>query len=95
MKNNTKTIKDIREELAIRLGVSKKQAKEIENTFRAIIKDYLMDEYNVIFYGVCKLELINLPERQRKNPKTGIFFTAPPRRTVKAKASDTLKELVK
>lgn len=85
---------DLAEHLHDRLGLSKKEARELVEAGLEEITDTLADGEEVKLSGFGKFELRDKPPRPGRNPKTGEEVTISERRVVNFRPSQVLKERV-
>jgi integration host factor subunit alpha len=85
---------DLAEHLHDRLGLSKKEARELVESGLEEIADTLASGEEVKLSGFGKFELRDKPPRPGRNPKTGEEVTISERRVVNFRPSQVLKERV-
>lgn len=79
--------------IAEHYGKTKKDATEIIDTFVDAYTTATYSEGGVNLTGFAKSEVVDVPEKECRNPKTGETFTAPAHKTVKVKISKKFKNL--
>ena len=77
-----------------RVGLAKRESKELVDAFFAEIEDALERGETVKLSGFGNFELRDKPQRPGRNPKTGEEVPIPPRRVVTFHASQKLKHAV-
>ena len=85
---------DLAEHLHDRLGLSKKEARELVEAGLEEIAATLAGGEEVKLSGFGKFELRDKPPRPGRNPKTGEEVTISERRVVNFRPSQVLKEQV-
>ncbi|AVL70791.1 MULTISPECIES: integration host factor subunit alpha [Oligella] len=85
---------DLTELLYDRVGVNKREAKDIVDGFFAQISDVLIEGKAVRISGFGNFQLRDKAARPGRNPKTGDLIPISARRVVTFHASQKLKELV-
>ncbi len=85
---------DLVEMLHDRIGLSKKEARELVETSLDEIRTTLAHGEEVKLSGFGKFELRNKPPRPGRNPKTGEEVTISARRVVNFRPSQVLKSRV-
>ena len=85
---------DLTELLYDRVGVNKREAKDIVDGFFAQISDVLIEGKAVRIPGFGNFQLRDKAARPGRNPKTGDLIPISARRVVTFHASQKLKELV-
>ena len=85
---------DLVEMLHDRVGLSKKEARELVETSLDEIRSTLAGGEEVKLSGFGKFELRNKPPRPGRNPKTGDEVTISARRVVNFRPSQVLKSRV-
>ena len=85
---------DIAEHLFTQLGMSKREAKDIVDTFFEAIRDALARGEPVKLSGFGNFQVRNKPPRPGRNPKTGETIPIAARRVVTFHASQKLKGAV-
>lgn len=88
---DTLTKKDIIEDLIMNLGLSRKEASDIIETFLEIIKENLEKGEEVSLSGFGKWSVRNKRERKGRNPKTGEKIAITERRVVTFSLSNVLR----
>lgn len=72
---------------------TKKNAGEIIDTFVSAFMSATKDCGGVNLVGFAKSEVVDVPEKERRNPATGKTFTAPAHKVVKVKISKAFKNM--
>lgn len=72
--------------------ISKKQSKEEIERFISVFKE-LTFEGGVDIRGFIKSEVVNVPAKKGRNPKTGETIDIAPKKVVKIKVSSKFKNL--
>jgi integration host factor subunit alpha len=90
----TITKAEIAETLYERVGLNKREAKEIVNSFFGHIVKSLERGEEVRLSGFGNFTLRTKPERPGRNPRTGVEIPITARRVVSFHASQKLKEVV-
>ncbi|MCX5592466.1 integration host factor subunit alpha [Alcaligenes endophyticus] len=90
----TLTKADLAELLFERVGLNKREAKDIVDTFFAEIRDSLSQGEEVKLSGFGNFQVRDKPPRPGRNPKTGEVIPISARRVVTFHASQKLKSLV-
>lgn len=85
---------DLAEHLHDRLGLSKKEARDLVEAGLEEVLDTLASGEEVKLSGFGKFELRDKPARPGRNPKTGEEVTISERRVVNFRPSQVLKERV-
>ena len=85
---------DLTELLYDRVGVNKREAKDIVDAFFAQISDVLIEGEPVRVSGFGNFQLRDKAARPGRNPKTGDLIPISARRVVTFHASQKLKEAV-
>lgn len=85
---------DLTELLYDRVGVNKREAKDIVDAFFAQISDVLIEGEPVRISGFGNFQLRDKAARPGRNPKTGDLIPISARRVVTFHASQKLKEAV-
>lgn len=86
--------KEIVDTLAGKLGVNKKDAEVILSAFTETMKEALAAGNEVFLKGFGKFMVKERNEREGRNPRTGEALTIPASKSIRFKASETLKETV-
>jgi integration host factor subunit alpha len=90
----TLTKAEIAETLYERVGLNKREAKEMVNSFFGEIINSLARGEEVKLSGFGNFTLRTKPERPGRNPRTGVEIPITARRVVSFHASQKLKEVV-
>lgn len=90
----TITKAEIAESLYERVGLNKREAKEMVNSFFGQIIESLERGEEVKLSGFGNFTLRTKPERPGRNPRTGVEIPITARRVVSFHASQKLKEIV-
>lgn len=85
---------DIAEQLYEKVGMSKKDAKELVDSFYDEIRQALESGEQVKISGFGNFDLRDKPERPGRNPKTGEDIPISARRVVTFRAGQKLKNRV-
>ena len=85
---------EIAADLSVKIGLSKREAKEFVESFFEEIKETLENGDTVKISGFGGFELKDKSERPGRNPKTGEDIPIAARRVVTFRAGQKLKELV-
>ncbi|MDB2550723.1 HU family DNA-binding protein [Rickettsiales bacterium] len=88
------TKKDIIEQLAIKLEISKAEANKNINILLDLISETLKTNDKVQFTGFGSFIAQDKPATKGRNPKTGLEITIPARRVVRFKVGDLLKKKI-
>ena len=87
--------KELVNELATRLEMTKVDAENMLDEFCAVIADLVAEGNDVTLPGVGKIEIRERGERNGMNPKTGEKILIPAKKAVGFKPCKTLKDAVK
>ncbi len=90
----TLTKAELAEMLFERVGLNKREAKDMVETFFDEIRDALVRGDEVKLSGFGNFQLRNKPQRPGRNPKTGEEIPITARRVVTFHASQKLKSMV-
>lgn len=90
----TLTKADLAELLFERVGLNKREAKDIVDTFFSEIRDSLANGEEVKLSGFGNFQVRDKPPRPGRNPKTGEIIPISARRVVTFHASQKLKGVV-
>ncbi len=90
----TLTKADLAELLFERVGLNKREAKDIVDTFFSEIRDSLAEGEEVKLSGFGNFQVRDKPPRPGRNPKTGEVIPISARRVVTFHASQKLKSVV-
>ncbi|KOR33131.1 integration host factor subunit alpha [Achromatium sp. WMS3] len=90
----TLTKADIAEHLFHELGLNKREAKDVVDSFFERIRDALENEQQVKLSGFGNFDLRNKKERPGRNPKTGEEIPISARRVVTFRPGQKLKSRV-
>ena len=90
----TMTKAEIAETLYEQVGLNKREAKEMVNSFFVHIIESLERGEEVKLSGFGNFTLRTKPERPGRNPRTGVEIPITARRVVSFHASQKLKEIV-
>tara|TARA_B100001964_G_scaffold161022_1_gene176774 strand:+ start:394 stop:693 length:300 start_codon:yes stop_codon:yes gene_type:complete len=91
----TLTKSDIVEELNDKIGLNKREAKELVDSFYENIKTLLSQGHEVKLSGFGNFQLKNKSSRPGRNPRTGENVEITARRVVTFRSGQKLKESVK
>ena len=91
----TLTKSDIVEDLNNKIGLNKREAKELVDMFFNDIKNLLSEGHDVKLSGFGNFQLRNKSARPGRNPRTGEDVEIPARKVVTFKSGQKLKESVK
>ncbi|ETF02077.1 integration host factor subunit alpha [Advenella sp. S44] len=92
--NNTLTKAELAELLFERVGLNKREAKDIVDTFFEEIRESLAKGDSVKLSGFGNFQVRDKPARPGRNPKTGEVIPISARRVVTFHASQKLKGIV-
>lgn len=92
--NTTLTKAELAEMLFDRVGLSKREAKDIVDTFFEEIRESLAKGEPVKLSGFGNFQVRDKPARPGRNPKTGEVIPIAARRVVTFHASQKLKAIV-
>src|SRR5690606_41969128 len=92
--NNTLTKAELAELLFERVGLNKREAKDIVDTFFEEIRESLAKGDSVKLSGFGNFQVRDKPARPGRNPKTGEVIPISARRVVTFHASQKLKAIV-
>ena len=87
--------KEFIDKLAENSGYQKKECEKFFDAFIKTVEDALVKEKRVQFVGFGTFEVINVAERDCRNPQTSEIIHVEASKKVRFKAGSTLKELVK
>lgn len=90
-----KSKKDIIDRVAEETGLTKKAASDAVSVVFAEITDTLIAGGELSINGFGKFEAVEKPAHQARNPRSGEMIDVPASKSVKFKASKTLKDAVK
>ena len=91
----TLTKSDIVEDLNNKIGLNKREAKELVDSVFETIKQTLINGEEVKVSGFGNFQLKDKPSRPGRNPRTGEDVEITARRVVTFKSGQKLKEKVK
>ncbi len=91
---DTLTKADIIEAIRMENGYSRKQSVEFTEILMEIIKQSLESGEDVMISGFGKFQVKSKKERRGRNPATGEDLTLPPRRVIRFKCSEVLKDRI-
>ena len=91
----TLTKSDIVKQLNDEIGLNKREAKELVDSFFDSIKETLSQDHEVKLSGFGNFQLKNKSSRPGRNPRTGEDVEITARRVVTFKSGQKLKESVK
>ena len=91
----TLTKSDIVEDLNNKIGLNKREAKELVDSVFETIKQTLINGEEVKVSGFSNFQLKDKPARPGRNPRTGEDVEITARRVVTFKSGQKLKEKVK
>ncbi len=81
--------------IAKELDCSRAQAKRLSDGVQSAVQNLLADGHPVRLPGLATFSVVDVPERQVRNPATGEMQTAAPTRQVRVSATGPLKAAVK
>jgi integration host factor subunit alpha len=90
--DRTLTKAHLAELLFERVGLNKREAKDIVDTFFSEVRDALVQGTEVKLSGFGSFQVRNKPPRPGRNPKTGEVIPIAARRVVTFHASQKLKD---
>ena len=70
-------------------GVTQRDAAIYVDAFRDTLDEALLKECTVRLKNFMSVELVDVPEREGRNPRTGEMLTIPDHKRVKIKVNDT------
>jgi len=85
---------DLAEELFERIGLNKREAKDLVDTFFETVREALARGDTVKLSGFGSFQVRSKPPRPGRNPKTGEIIPIAARRVVTFHASQKLKSVV-
>ena len=91
---NTQTKAELADLLFDKVGLNKREAKDMVETFFEEIRTALENGYSVKLSGFGNFQLRDKPQRPGRNPKTGEEIPITARRVVTFHASQKLKSMV-
>ena len=91
---NTLTKAELADLLFDKVGLNKREAKDMVETFFEEIRTALENGYSVKLSGFGNFQLRDKPQRPGRNPKTGEEIPITARRVVTFHASQKLKSMV-
>lgn len=86
--------KGLIEKIAVREGVSLKEAEKFVKTFVETISEGIVEDGVADIYGFAKFEIIATGEKSCRNPKTGETITVPAGEKVKVSLKKAIKDLI-
>lgn len=87
--------KDFIKQIALATGFSQKNIQEVLDNAEAVLIEDLKKDEEVKIYKTITIVPTLKEEKEGRNPFTGEKITIPAKRTIKAKISKNLKEIVK
>lgn len=76
-------------------GYSQKNIQEVLDNAEAVLIEQLKNDEEVKILKTISIVPTQREEKEMRNPYSGELITVPPRRTIKAKISQTLKDIVR
>ena len=92
--SRTLTKAELAELLFDRVGLNKREAKDIVDTFFEEIRDALARGEPVKLSGFGNFQVRNKPPRPGRNPKTGESINIPAKRVVKFRVAKAAKDAI-
>ena len=92
MNDGTLTKAQLAELLFERVGLNKREAKDVVDTFFSEVRDALIQGVEVKLSGFGSFQVRQKPPRPGRNPKTGEIIPISARRVVTFHASQKLKD---
>lgn len=74
---------------AIKAGVTQRDAAIYVDAFKDALAEALLTDGTVRLKNFMSVELVDVPEREGRNPRTGEILTIPDHKRVKVKINDT------
>lgn len=81
---------DLINQIAEKMGITKRQAINFLDVMIDILKESLLEEKKIMLRGLGTFQIIELRERRGRNPRTGEEVIIPGRKRIKFKASSEL-----
>ena len=88
------TKKDIVRKMSEKLGKSFKEVDKIVTAYQNTIIDFLKDGEEVKQTGFMSYKIQDVPERERRNPRTGEKMICPAKKRISLKAGISMKNAV-
>ena len=83
------TKKDFCKLYSDKTGVTQRDAAIYVDAFRGTLAEALLKDGTVRLKNFMSVELVDVPEREGRNPRTGEMLTIPDHKRVKIKVNDT------
>lgn len=83
------TKKDFCKLYSDKTGVTQRDAAIYVDAFRDTLAEALLKDSTVRLKNFMSVELVDVPEREGRNPRTGEMLTIPDHKRVKIKVNDT------
>lgn len=83
------TKKDFCKLYSDKTGVTQRDAAIYVDAFRDTLAEALLKDGTVRLKNFMSVELVDVPEREGRNPRTGELLTIPDHKRVKIKVNDT------
>ena len=83
------TKKDFCKLCSDKTGVTQRDAAIYVDAFRDTLAEALLKDGTVRLKNFMSVELVDVPEREGRNPRTGEMLTIPDHKRVKIKVNDT------
>lgn len=83
------TKKDFCKLYSDKTGVTQRDAAIYVDAFRDTLAEALLKDDTVRLKNFMSVELVDVPEREGRNPRTGEMLTIPDHKRVKIKVNDT------
>lgn len=83
------TKKDFCKLYSDKTGVTQRDATIYVDAFRDTLAEALLKDGTVRLKNFISVELVDVPEREGRNPRTGELLTIPDHKRVKIKVNDT------
>ena len=77
-----------------KLGTTKGNAELAIKAFTEVITEELVKGEKVSLTGFATFETVNVPERERRNPKNGVVALSPAHKKVRIKIGKSLKDAI-
>lgn len=85
---------DIVSAIAAKSGLTKKDAEKFLVAFEETVTESLAERKKVQLVGFLTMDVVDRPEREGRNPKTGDPMTIPASKSARFKAGKKLKDAV-
>lgn len=86
-------IKDFVDYFAEKNEITKSKAREIIDMFVDTYKSGTIEKGGVNILGFMKSEIVDVPERETRNPKTGEKIVSPAKKVVKVKIAKKFRDM--